>query len=48
MKRKIKCDVEDCVFHGHDCECTADCISVNYAVPSDSCQAKCATFRSAD
>lgn len=48
MKRKIKCDVENCVFHDGISECTADSIKVNCTSPSDSCDAQCSTFKSID
>ena len=45
MDRKIHCDVSDCVYHDGDCTCTAECISVNCTAPSDTCDAKCSTYR---
>ncbi|MBE6827601.1 MAG: DUF1540 domain-containing protein [Ruminococcaceae bacterium] len=48
MKRKIKCDVSNCIYHGGNCECTADCISVDFSSPSDSCEAKCSTYECED
>ena len=44
MKRKIKCDVSNCIYHDGKCECTAESISVNCSAPSDSCDAQCSTF----
>lgn len=45
MKNRIKCDVENCVYHDGECECTADSISVDTSAPSDSCDAKCSTYK---
>lgn len=44
-KRKIKCDVNSCIYHDKDSECTADSICVDCSKPSDSCDAMCSTFQ---
>lgn len=45
MDRKIHCDVSECVYHDGECTCTADCIKVDCTAPSDTCDAKCSTYK---
>ena len=45
MDRRIHCDVDNCIYHDGECECTADSISVDFTAETDSCDAKCSTFK---